>query len=581
MVIDLRTCVVIGGRGFIGRSLVLRLLKLDDRIVRIADSAQSLQLDPSETNSLLSQALSTGRASYFHVDVRNKPQIINAIEGSSVVFFMEAGTSSTHDFYGCYTLIVQGAKNVINACRECKVKRLIYNSSADVVFDGSYDIHNGDESLLYAWKFEDMLTDLKAQAEALFLFANDIDGLLTCALRPSNVFGPGDTEIIPFLVNQAKFGWAKFIIGSGNNMSDFTYVENVAHALICADEALDSRMVSVSGKAFFITNLEPVKFWEFVSRILEDLGYQRPMIKLPATLVWYTVLLVKWMHAKMASTKLNGSAPLHGVVRLALCTSTFNCSAAQKHIGYSPVVSLEEGVTLTIKSFSHLARDSSFGRHSNFDEHLKAEKLLGSGKVANILLWRDEKKTFTCFLALVLLYYWFFFSGRTFTSSAAKLLLLVTVTLLGHAFLPSNILGFTVERISSSSFEISEVDMTNLVTAIACMWNRVVQVTRALAQGEDWNLFFKVAVSLYFLKVISSHYLTEAIGVGLVLAFTSFFVYEQYEEEIDGIVNFLLNAMGTAMELLMDNLPVCVTSFLHNTKMLHENRNRAMEKDQQ
>ena len=45
-----------------------------------------------------------------------------------------------------------GAKNVINACQECKVKRLIDNSSADVVFDGSYDIHNGDESLLYAWK---------------------------------------------------------------------------------------------------------------------------------------------------------------------------------------------------------------------------------------------------------------------------------------------------------------------------------------------------------------------------------------------------------------------------------------------
>ncbi|CAL5403691.1 unnamed protein product [Camellia sinensis] len=45
-----------------------------------------------------------------------------------------------------------GAKNVINACQECKVKRLIDNSSADVVFDGSYDINNGDESLLYAWK---------------------------------------------------------------------------------------------------------------------------------------------------------------------------------------------------------------------------------------------------------------------------------------------------------------------------------------------------------------------------------------------------------------------------------------------
>lgn len=55
----------------------------------------------------------------------------------------------------------------------------------------------------------DMLSDLKAQAEALVLYANNIGGLLTCALRPSNVFGPGDTQLVPFLVNLARSGWAK------------------------------------------------------------------------------------------------------------------------------------------------------------------------------------------------------------------------------------------------------------------------------------------------------------------------------------------------------------------------------------
>lgn len=54
-----------------------------------------------------------------------------------------------------------------------------------------------------------MLIDLKAQAEALVISANDIDGLLTCALRPSNVFGPGDTRLVPFLVNLAIHGFAK------------------------------------------------------------------------------------------------------------------------------------------------------------------------------------------------------------------------------------------------------------------------------------------------------------------------------------------------------------------------------------
>lgn len=52
----------------------------------------------------------------------------------------------------CLHLGLPGAKNVIDACRECRVRKLIYNSSADVVFDGLHDIINGDESLPYPWK---------------------------------------------------------------------------------------------------------------------------------------------------------------------------------------------------------------------------------------------------------------------------------------------------------------------------------------------------------------------------------------------------------------------------------------------
>lgn len=58
-------------------------------------------------------------------------------------------------------------------------------------------------------QFPSMLTDFKAQAEALIKFANNRDGLLTCALRSSIVFGPGDTEFVPFLVNLARSGYAK------------------------------------------------------------------------------------------------------------------------------------------------------------------------------------------------------------------------------------------------------------------------------------------------------------------------------------------------------------------------------------
>ncbi|XP_044499796.1 3beta-hydroxysteroid-dehydrogenase/decarboxylase isoform X2 [Mangifera indica] len=590
------TCVVLNGRGFVGRSLVSRLLRLGNWIVRVADSAHSLQLDSSESDSLLADAISSSRAEYRHVDVRDVSQIKRAFEGASVVFFMDSSGLDMSDFYNCYMVIVQGAKNVINACRECRVRRLIYNSTADVVFDGSHDIYNGDESLTCHWK--DMMCDLKAQAEALVLLANDIDGLLTCALRPSNVFGPGDKQFVPFLVNLAKYGRAKFILGNGENMSDFTYVENVSHAHICAAEALDSRMVfvDVAGKAFFITNLKPMKFWEFVSLILEGLGYQRPIIRLPIRLVWYIFLLVKWTRHSLGLRSHNHPLSAFYFVQLATHTRTFDCTSAQKHIGYSPIVSQEEGVSSTIESFSHLAKDSPLAHYSDLNEQSKVENLLGGGKVAryqidrhnktvpvaDILLWRDEKQSFTYFLALVLLFYWFFLSGRTFISSAANLLLLVSIVLFGYGFLPSNIFGLKVPSIPLSSFEVSETPLKNSIATIAFLWNWAILNLRTLAKGDDWKNFIKVLLKLYLAKLIliwSS--LTAVIAVALVFSFTAFFIYEQYESELDGLAMLLFNCTKQLKSLLTCNLLAPVASFLCNLRILHKHNTPNVVKDRQ
>ncbi|KAI3709791.1 hypothetical protein L2E82_39557 [Cichorium intybus] len=72
--------------------------------------------------------------------------------------------------------------------------------------------------------------------------------------------------------------WISGPCGSDQTISDFTYMENVAHALICAEAALSSRMLIVSRKVFLIINFEPAKSWQFA---LEGLGYYRPIIKLP------------------------------------------------------------------------------------------------------------------------------------------------------------------------------------------------------------------------------------------------------------------------------------------------------------
>ncbi|KAF6152438.1 hypothetical protein GIB67_035506 [Kingdonia uniflora] len=564
-----KTCVVLSGRSLIGKSLVSKLLKSETWIVRIADSAPSLYLDLKETNnSILSQAISSDRASYFQVDVRDKSQLITAIEGSSVVFHLEATDLSSSDFYLQYLITVQGTRNVINVCRECKVKSLIYNSSADVVFDGIHDIQNGDESLQYPRKFEDMLSDLKAQAETLVLLSSGDSGLLTCALRPSNAFGPDDTHLVPLLLSGANSGLAKFIIGNGENMCDFTYVDNIAHASICAEKALRSTNTSAAGKAFFITNLEPMKFWEFASMILEGLGYQSPSIHLPARLFSFFLRLANYVQGKLGY-HFNAHSLLNpAIVQLHSRTRTFNCSKAQTHIGYSPVVSLEEGVTLTVESFSYLAEDSPYTRYCNNSEPSKVDKLLGSGTVAEILLWRDEKKTFNYCLAMLMLYNWFLLSERTFISSTAKLLLLISVILFGHGILPSSLcwnrFGFTIQQLSPSHFEVSVISMNYILASLASSWNRLMQTLKSFAQTGDCNIFFKAAISLYLAKILLSLSFSTVIGVGLVFAFTAFFTYEQYEEEVNRVTKVSLNGVKKLTRSLIKSLPVSVTSFLHS-----------------
>ena len=77
---------------------------------------------------------------------------------------------------------------MINAAVAAGVRKLVYTSSAGVVFDGK-DVVNLDERAPYPEKPFDSYNDSKAKGEALVLEANGKAGLLTVALRPAGIFG--------------------------------------------------------------------------------------------------------------------------------------------------------------------------------------------------------------------------------------------------------------------------------------------------------------------------------------------------------------------------------------------------------
>ncbi|XP_040872219.1 3beta-hydroxysteroid-dehydrogenase/decarboxylase isoform X2 [Glycine max] len=367
-------CVVTGGRGFAARSLVEMLIRHKEYCVRIADLEVSIVLEPAEQLGLLGQALHSGRAQYVSLDLRNKAQVLKALEGVEVVFHMAAPNSSINNYQLHHSVNVQGTNNVIDACVELNVKRLVYTSclvytsSPSVFFDDVHGIHNGNETMPYAHSPNDHYSATKAEAEALVIKANGTNGLLTCCIRPSSIFGPGDRLSVPSLVDAARKG------------------ESKAH--ICADRALASEgpvSEKAAGEAYFITNMEPMKFWEFVSLVVEGLGYERPRIKIPTFVIMPIAHLVEWIYKLLGPYGMKLPQLIPSRIRLISCSRTFDCSKAKDRLGYAPIVTLQEGLRRTIESYTHLKADNE--PKTKREGPSKASKYLGSGRGVNNQLY--------------------------------------------------------------------------------------------------------------------------------------------------------------------------------------------------
>ena len=107
------------------------------------------------------------------------------------------------------------------------------------------------------------------------LAANDVS-LATLALRPRLIWGPGDTQLLPRLVERARAGRLR-LIGDGGNRMDCTYIDNVVQAHLLALAELKPG-AACAGKAYFISQDQPIALDEMVNRLLRCCG-QPPVTK--------------------------------------------------------------------------------------------------------------------------------------------------------------------------------------------------------------------------------------------------------------------------------------------------------------
>ncbi|XP_071507221.1 sterol-4-alpha-carboxylate 3-dehydrogenase, decarboxylating-like [Diadema antillarum] len=333
-------CLVIGGCGFLGKHIVEALLARGHEVSAF-DIRKTFEND---------------KVRIFIGDLCSAKDLEPALQGVDVVFHVASPSPLSNNKELFYKVNYHGTQSVIAASKATGVKRLVLTSTASVVYEG-VDIKNGGEDLPYARTPMDSYVETKILQEQVVLDANNPEEeFYTAAIRPHSIFGPGDVHMVPTLVQTAKAGKTKFIIGNGENLVDFTFVENVVHGHILAAEKLQSDPAAIGGKAFFITNDEPVPFWSVLTRILVGLGYDAPKYHLPYMLIYIIALLVHFFCMLLKPFVTINPTFTPSKVALAGTYHYYSCERAKTLLGYKPIVSLDEALQRTIESFHHLRK---------------------------------------------------------------------------------------------------------------------------------------------------------------------------------------------------------------------------------
>jgi sterol-4alpha-carboxylate 3-dehydrogenase (decarboxylating) len=320
--------LVVGGSGFLGSALVDQLLRRGET-VRVLDT----------------RAYPYPQVESIVGDIRKIEDVERACAGVETVF----QTASMVDWGPrkrqlLYDVNVTGNQHVIAACQRSGVRRLIYTSSIDVVFDG-YPIADGDESLPYPIKYLDDYGHTKALAEQDVIRANGQQGLATCSLRTAGIYGPGDRYRLPSILREAQRG--KLVrLGDGHAKFNHVYVDNAAHAHVLATAALTASS-PVAGQCYFITDYSATNFYDFFIPFLQALHYPAYTRTIPV-LIAYVLATASEMLARWGFGGDRPPALTRYVVKSTCEDFSFTHAKAARDFGYEPIVSFEQAQAETI-----------------------------------------------------------------------------------------------------------------------------------------------------------------------------------------------------------------------------------------
>jgi nucleoside-diphosphate-sugar epimerase len=341
-----RATLVTGGTGFLGRRIVERLLG-EGRSVAILGRTPAPDLEARGVR-------------FIRASLDDPPAVRAACAGMETIFHVAARVGVWGRYDDFFRTNVLGTRALLEGSRAHGVRRFVYTSTPSVVYNGR-DLAGADESLPLTTRCPSPYPLTKAMAEREVLAAHS-PALPTIALRPHLIWGIGDPHLVPRVLARARAGRLR-IVGNGRNRVDMVHIENAVDAHLLAEQALAQCHVlrdtvpgaaDAGGRAFFITNGEPVALWEWINALLVAVGEPpvRRRISLSAASALGAVCEAAWR-----VLPLPGEPPMTRFIASELARDHwFDFSAARRDLGYSPRISMARG---TAELIDHLRRETS------------------------------------------------------------------------------------------------------------------------------------------------------------------------------------------------------------------------------
>jgi nucleoside-diphosphate-sugar epimerase len=312
---------VTGGSGFVGGALIRRLRAEGWEVRALARSDAAAQ----KVEALGAQAMAG--------DLSNTGALTDGARGCTVCFHAAAKVEDWGDPAEFERINVHGTRNVIVACREAGVGRLVHVGTEAALMAGE-PLVNVDEAAPLRPDSPVLYSASKAKAEALVRAAND-SALETVVVRPRFVWGNGDTTLLPALVDMVEKGRFRWIDG-GRQLTDTTHIDNTVEGLwLAANRA-------PAGGVYFVTDGQPVVFREFLTAMLAGQGVEIPEKNVPARVASAGALVSERLWRVLRRP---GPPPL---TRFAVWVASQECtlddSRARAEMGYEPRTTRAQGL---------------------------------------------------------------------------------------------------------------------------------------------------------------------------------------------------------------------------------------------